>query len=365
MEDYAKYISPKRRAIPTPKALIDNKGHAVFGTFQSEFEDLDLLKAHKATHLPDFLNKWKITLWQATEVHLEEGMLLAVVCDMGVFGKTLNVFYDKRDGKVYTFDTNLPSSKTIIAPNLLKGSVSHGKTDVSEVKYTNLFDRGRCRLQGHHTNKNGDTLEYDFSLSRLSDPSIVSIPFAENRPLYTQKDFLHAKGKLILNGEELHAKEDSVAVMDDHRGFYPRKCHYDWVTTMGKVDIDNTPQFFGLNLTHNQSTDPEKYNENLIWFENKTSLLPPVKFSRMPESKDFQKEEFGDTATWKIEDEHGMVDIVFTVKAMSPMILHTGVINIDYYIAFGILEGYVLDEQGNKYILDGMTGMGEDKTLLF
>ena len=28
------------------------------------------------------------------------------------------------------------------------------------------------------------------------------------------------------------------------------------------------------------------------------------------------------------------------------------------------LEGYIRDEDGNKYVLDGMMGMGEDKTLL-
>ena len=39
-------------------------------------------------------------------------------------------------------------------------------------------------------------------------------------------------------------------------------------------------------------------------------------------------------------------------------------INIEYFVAFGELEGYVRDESGRKYILDGMLGMGEDKTLL-
>ena len=40
------------------------------------------------------------------------------------------------------------------------------------------------------------------------------------------------------------------------------------------------------------------------------------------------------------------------------------VVNIDYYVAWGELEGYIRDEDGKKYILDGMLGMGEDKTLL-
>ena len=60
-----------------------------------------------------------------------------------------------------------------------------------------------------------------------------------------------------------------------------------------------------------------------------------------------------------------MVRIRFTVQGISPMILHAGVISIDYHVSFGELGGYVRDEDGTMYILDGMMGMGEDKTMLF
>ena len=59
-----------------------------------------------------------------------------------------------------------------------------------------------------------------------------------------------------------------------------------------------------------------------------------------------------------------MVNLKFNVRNMNPMIMHALVVNIDYYVAFGTLEGYIRDEDGNKYVLDGIMGMGEDKTLL-
>ncbi|HQP31850.1 MAG TPA: DUF2804 family protein, partial [Deltaproteobacteria bacterium] len=105
--------------------------------------------------------------------------------------------------------------------------------------------------------------------------------------------------------------------------------------------------------------DQDAYNENLIWFENETSLLPPVTFKREPETKDFK-----DSAVWTVNDEHDMVNLRFKVYGINPMVMHAVLVNIDYYVAFGELEGYVRDEDGNKYILDGMMGMGEDKTLL-
>lgn len=358
MGEYSKFINEKRRAVPTPKSMVDENGTCVFGTFDKEFEQMDLIRVKKPTRAPQAMNRLKLTLWEATEVHLKDGVLLAVVCDMGIFGKTLNIFYDKRTKKVYSWDTNLKSKDTVIAPNLLNGSVADGKTDVSHVKYSNRFEKGICRLKGYHHSET-DSIKYNFKLTRISKPSVVSIPFGENRPLYSQKDFFKAEGKLVINGEEMSCDEDSVAIVDDHRGYYPRRTHYDWVTTMGRQEIDGEQKFFAFNLTRNQSINQEKYNENLIWFEDKTSLLPPVTFTRSPETKDFE-----DYAEWIIKDEHDMVNIRFKVYGINPMVVHAVVVNIDYYVAFGVLEGYVRDEDGNKYILDGMMGMGEDKTLL-
>lgn len=382
MGEYSKFIDPDRRVKSTPKDLVKD-GKFVFGNFDKEFETMDLLSAKKPTKAPDFLKRLKLTLWQATEVHLKSGVLLAVVCDMGIFGKTMNVYYDFKTKNVYTWDTNLDSKKTIIAPNLKDGAESFAETPVSFVKYKNYQNQGWAELSGKHSGKclvtkrskdktivkaikenyeeDGNTIEYSFKLTRLSDPCVASIPFpySDNRALYSQKDFFKAEGYLVFNGEKIETDEDSAAVIDDHRGYYPRKAHYDWVTTLGKAKIDGEDKWLAFNLTRNQSTNQEKYNENLLWLEGKTSILPPVKFERSVASKDFK-----DFSEWTIKDEHDMVNLKFKVYNMNPMIMHAVVVNIDYYIAFGELEGYLRDEDGKKYDLTGLMGMGEDKTLL-
>ena len=151
---------------------------------------------------------------------------------MGLFGITINVFYDKRTGKACQWCTNLPSRDTGIAPNLIDGSVAEARTEDGFVRYVNDFGNGRCELSGSHTAKDGARVEYEFALSRISLPSVVSIPFGSNRPLYSQKDFFHAAGRITVNGETLHSDGDTVAIVDDHRGYYPRHAHYDWVTAM-------------------------------------------------------------------------------------------------------------------------------------
>ena len=381
MGEYSKYISEKRRAVPTPKDLVDENGKVVFGTFDKEFETMELLRSKKPTKAPDFLRKFKLTLWEATEVHLKNGVLLAVVCDMGIFGKQLNMFYDKRTHKVYCWDTQIKSKDTVIAPNLLNGSVAEAASDFGFVKYVNNFQDGKAELSGKHTGKclitvpneekkasesvkdnwGEASIEYDFKLTNLSDPCVVSIPFpySDNRTLYSQKNFFKAEGKLIINGEEMISDDETTAIIDDHRGYYPRRAHYDWTTTMGKCDVDGEKKWLAFNLTHNQSIDEEAYNENILWLEGKSSLLPPVKWTRTVESKDFTN-----YSEWTVKDEHDMVNLKFKVRGMNPMILHALIVNIDYYVVWGELEGYIRDEDGKKYVLDGMMGMGEDKTLL-
>lgn len=366
--EYSRFIDGARRAVVPPHDLVSTDGTCVFGTFDREFESMDLVRVRKPTHAPQCMNRLKLTLWEATEVHLEEGLLVAAICDMGIFGKVHCLFYDKRTGRVFCWDVELPSKQVHITPNLLDGAVAEAHADTASIRYENQMVSGCTHLTGCSEGvclENGrktdvpHTIEYDFQLKRVSLPSVVSIPFGSNRPLYSQKDLFEATGYLVLDGERMVAEGDRAAIIDDHRGFYPRHAHYDWVSTMGLYDIEGRKRWFGLNLTHNQSIDPVRYNENLIWLEGATSLLPPVTFTREPECAGFN-----DHAVWIVRDEQGMVDLRFDVRAIDPTVTHALVVNIDYYFAFGQLSGYVRDEMGRKYLLDGMLGMGEDKTLL-
>lgn len=277
---------------------------------------------------------------------------------MAFIGIIYNVFYHKASKKVYSWHTSLPSRRVKIAPNLIGGSRAFAQTKKAAIEYSNYFDEGRCSLWGHNQHNN-QRIEYAFDLTRLSEPSVVSIPFGENRPLYSQKDFFKAKGYLMLNGERYETDDFTTAIVDDHRGYYPRRTHYDWLSSMGYYNLGGKNQYFAFNLTQNQSTNPEEYNENLLWFEGATSLLPPVTFTQNSKSIDYNG-----SALWHVEDEYDMVNLTFHVEGMNPMVFHSPLIKVDYFFAFGTLDGYLRDEKGKQYFLNGYMGMGEDKSLL-
>lgn len=48
---YSKFIAPERRSAPTPARLAED-GKCVFGTFESEFEHMDLLDIKNPTAAP-------------------------------------------------------------------------------------------------------------------------------------------------------------------------------------------------------------------------------------------------------------------------------------------------------------------------
>ena len=352
--DFSAHLSDKRIAVPTPENVVDAAGNCYFGTFDKEFKNMDFLKVNRPSALPNFLNKSRLTLWEATEINFGKVVLLTAVCDMSLFGTTLTVLYDTRIKKVVSWQEMLiPASKAVISKNLINGAESYSKAKKVNVRYVNNFQRGEAIVSGYATGKEQGSIDYRVKLTRVSKPSIVNIPFGANRPLYSQKDLFSVEGYLEYNGERFVADSSTTAIIDDHRGYYPRKSHYDWVTTLGKKEIDGKEQYFGFNLTRNQSIDQDAYNENLIWFEGDSTLLTPVVYRHETDK------------LWHVQDEYGMVDVLFDIGDEFLMKVTTGIINIDYHITFGSLSGFVCDPKGNKYVLDGMNGIGEDKSLLF
>lgn len=351
--NFNEHLSKKRIAVPTPDDVVDEFGMCRFGTFESEFPNMNFLNVNRPSALPNCLNKTRLTLWEATEINFDNVILLTAVCDMALFGTALTVLYDKRTKKCTSWQEMFPASKACIAPNLINSSETVSKGKKVKLNYVNNFQRGEAIVSGYATDKKNGAIDYRVKLTRVSKPSIVNIPFDENRPLYSQKDLFSVEGYLEYNGERHVANSMTTAIIDDHRGYYPRNAHYDWVTTMGKREIDGKEQFFGFNLTRNQSINQDDYNENLIWFEGNSTLLTPVIFKHENDK------------LWHVVDEYGMVDLYFDIGDEFLMKVTTGIINIDYHITFGSLKGYVCDPDGNKYILDGMVGIGEDKTLKF
>lgn len=351
-EQYPDYISEKRRPVTPPESIVDKDGKAVFGTFDKSIPNLNMLDCVKPANVPHCMNKIKLTVWEALELHFDDFIFLTAVYNIGIGGFSIFVYFDKATKEISSWMKIVAGGKRAkVAENMLNGSYSELIKGDSLCKIVNNLERGEATGKGNVSGKKGD-LSFDVRLKTVTEPSIVNIPFDTNRPLYSEKDMFTVDGWLEINGKRYQANENTFAIIDDHKGYYPKPAHYDWLTTMGLLDIDGEKKPFGFNLTRNQSTNQDDYNENLLWFKDASCPLPPVFFTH---DKDVE-------GLWHIKDEHGCVNLDFAIDNQFKIVLHLGIISMDYYLPFGKITGTMKDTDGKTYTLDGVYGLGEDKT---
>ena len=367
MGSYSKFISEKRRSVPTPNDIFDSEGKPVFGTFNSEFPSMSFMKAKKPTPFPDIMRKLRLTLWEAIEIDLPEGYLLLVICDMGLFGLPFAIYYDYSSDTLHEYGIQTKSKDIITGPNLINGSKTYVKTKDVYGCFTNNLDKDNITLEAKFpgNNEHSKELEVKVDLNRVSLPSVVSIPLGKhNQPLYTQKDLFKCSGYVIVDGKRVDTTDETCAVIDDHRGYYPRRMYYDWCCCMGMRDGKR----FGFNITDNQSVNKEDYNENLIWFEGKTSLLPPIKCTHVNNCQTIDFVNSKETPQeWLFTDEHDMVNLSFIPLGVHKNLTNVAnvIVNCKYFAAVGRVTGYIRDEDGNKIEFKDYHAIAEDKRMLF
>lgn len=348
--EYPKYISKKRIPVDAPEYLVDKQtGKAVFGTFKKEIPNLNLLDSKGIYPFGKLFNKARYTSWEALELHYDECAIVSAVYNMGIIGFGIVVLFDKRNNKISNWLKFVPGGKAKVAANLID-SVTELDTKAIKFNLHNMFQEGYAEGKVKATNKKAGDIEIDVKVTNISDASVVNIPFGDNQSLYSQKNFFKAEGTITFNGETFTSNENSVAIIDDHKGFYPFEAHYDWLTTMGTMEIDGEKKFVGFNLTKNQSICQYDYNENWLWLEGEGHPLPPVEFKKLSKTK------------WEIKDALGKVNLTFEANATYPMKFNIGLIFIKYYLPFGKLTGKIVNYDDKEYVFDGMLGIAEDKT---
>ena len=178
---------------------------------------------------------------------------------------------------------------------------------------------------------------------------VASLPFAGNVGMYSHKGMFPIEGEVFVGDRRYPlAPSDSLALLDDHKGFYPYVMRWDWVTSAHVVDGDAC----GFNLTRNQCRDPDQFNENCAWRGDTLGTLPAVEFER----------EHTRTAneTWRIRDRDGRVDVTFHPTVPGDVTVNAVLVHSKYRGPFGTFEGRLEPENVAPINVDGWFGMGED-----
>jgi len=348
---------------PAPEALVGDDGSIVLGSWNGIPGKANLIDAERPYHypLPHFLKRLRLKEWRAIQAGDEDWFLCAVLYDAKFISMASIDLWDRKGKKKSGFRRIFPGSRFSMPQNL-DAFESHASAGGDYLSIRVSPDKGFLGLKAFSRSKNpgkearpGDeafNLDLRFDLSPGScSPFSVCLPLGLNRAMYSTKILMPCSGTLSSSGRVHHFDPaKATGTLDDHKGYYPYRLHYDWIMGFG---IDALGRRVGFNLTDNQVRDQARYNENRLWIDGLIHSLPPVKITRP----------YGVESPWNIQDTEGMVDLVFHPEVSHDIKMKLGIAEIDYAGPFGRFEGRLRSPAGESIEASGLYGMGEDKNV--
>src|SRR5690606_2486000 len=213
-----------------------------------------------ALPVPRPLRALRLKEWQAFQLGNPRYFIVVALFNAKLLALAQVKIYDREQRRKYLFEHKLPGWALRAPRNLLDSQMSWSGTGAS-IRFVN--------------NLAADRIDISFDIAERPDmpglsgtvtadahgcePEFVSIPFADNRGMYSHKGCLALTGELRLGDQAIvFTRADSLLLMDDHKGYYPAVMRWDWVTGGG---FDDRGRRIGFNLTRNDSIDPVNYNE--------------------------------------------------------------------------------------------------------
>lgn len=347
---------------PAPKSVVSH-GRFATGRFGTLFRDTGMLGVDKPYlyPIPKFLKNLRLKEWQAYQFGDSRWFFFCSIYNAKLITFIEFQAYDRSTKKRFTARRIFPGSKMRV-PSTLFGSFlrySSGHLHLAFSADLKTASGGRqCGNIGIEVSKSDrrgiPEFEGKFTLafdSALQTPNVVCLPFGLNRSMYSAKMLLPMEGWFREAGSRtVFSGPGSLGIMDDHKGYYPWRLRYDWVTGFG---VDKLGRAVGFNLTDNQVRDQAKYNENCVWIDGELWPLPPVKVTRPN----------GAAGEWIIQDTEGLVDLVFVPEAPNDIRIRAIVIESEYHGPFGSFRGRIGGSAGNLVDASIFYGMGEQQYL--
>jgi len=186
--------------------------------------------------------------------------------------------------------------------------------------------------------------------------------FAETQPLtacfplrdegcfiYTHKAAMPAGGRVRIGGQRIELDpERDIAIMDEHKSVFPRRTVWRWATFAFR---DPEGGIAGLNIGDHETADNKSANnENCVWAGSAISFLGAARFEMDPKRR---------MKPWRISDESGRADVVFTPlhdKHEKFVIPGAG---INYFQPAGVFNGHIETDGGRRMKVENAIGVAE------
>lgn len=339
------------REISEPVDEVVSDGQFNFGTRTTAIKNINFLDAKKPFRTP-LLNSFKaqrLKEWQAFQFGNDKYFMMVAVYNAKSLALAQFILYDIEKEKKYRYERKVLPWNIQVA-NSLYETQSHYISDDFTIVVENDLQTGKIGIDIRIDKQDGLPRVIGqfigFHEVDKTTPLVTIMPFGQNRGMYSHKCLLPMEGSLDIGGKLLEfEKDNSFMQMDDHKGFYPYKMKYDWVTGAKAKDGN----YIGFNLTDNQVLQKERFNENALWQNGELTLLPPVKFERPNGTKN----------NWIIKDRFGLVDLEFKPLVNSRVNINLLFLRSNYHGPYGLYNGFIIDKNQQKQEIKNVFGMGE------
>lgn len=333
----------------------------VFGSFKEPFKQLDIRNIKRPFGnflLPFWLTNLRIRAHLFCPFVTEEYAGIIDIFDSKIFGFIEIIIWDRKTGKKYPYRRILCLNKKTV-PKSTEHAVclSFSKKRYVRINWSRRENRAAVffNLKGDDTRPsviaafNVDYSRKDFVQLATVTPAPISRRCAASALSAGSLD-----GTIVFGGTH-QGSFDSTGLMmlELRRAYYPLRTKANILYGFGI--INGRKVSFKISSSNLDGNDTYHYNENALFIDGETTLLPPVKITRPK----------GICGPWVIQDTESMVDLIFRPKSdshrkVSMLILHT-----NYHTLYGTFEGTMLTSAGESIPFKDFSGIGKKLQLRY
>ncbi len=344
------------RNVNNPPEKIVQKGKAIFGDFNSPPRWLSiqhLKQPFSIMPLPNFITKSRIRTNLGFSFVFEgyEGSIEIVDGIYFCFAEIILLDKDSKRKFSYRLLKIKPRTIPVSAQKVVIRCSKKSRFILIKWDYEkDLFsivckvDKDRLRPCFHFA--------FSADLSKEKSGTLVSVVPCptQRRCCATHSVSMQLEGSIAPASAVLTANpfvDKGLGLLSVRRSFYNLRTLSESIVLQGFVNGKSIQ--LTLYTSTQEAVDSDVYNENVLFVDNKTTPLPPVKITHPKGVKN----------KWIVQDTESMVDLIFSPaysinRANSIFVLRTA-----YTFLLGTCEGTVTDKKGESYPIKGMSAIAK------
>lgn len=345
-----------REITEPPKKLVKN-GKPVFGTFLYAPSKLDIKGVERpfgVLPLPSFITDLRIRSSLFFVFNCEEYMGTIEFFDARLFGHAEVILWEKGSIRKIAYRAMIGPRKRLVPKTTAAGvcvSLNHNR-------YIRITWDLNCNRLSVVMDLKGDSARPNVSAAFNANISpenrgyvsaVLPAPIMRRcRALWMLTSPFVGHLNLI-KPKEIQQKttqdvEGSILI-EIYKAYYNFKTKT--ISAISTGTYQNKTFSFSITSSSLKAVDPDKYNENFLFYDNETTLLPPVKITYP----------YGIKGTWVIQDTENMVDLTFSPVSDHSRTISIFILRTQSHSIYGTFSGVIQTKTGENIILKDFPGI--------